>query len=360
MYFNAQIEVIIGGKKLLTVVSVKANNDASHVGADCDIIVPLNCRIEYQDGTHDYLTDYAKNLFKSGDPVSIRAKYEGMDWVGVFNGFIYDFLEGTPLTIKCLDYIYFFNLGIFGSSRVLYKKSKKSKQIISGTGASYPKITIQQLLQNLVDFVNDSIDEQFETADHVSLVLPVFDMTLVNISFVTMSPAAILEWLKKELGLNISLSGAKLYCNIASNTLDLVKLDTTVNVLKSDLQKHIATFQRFKLKAWFLREDGTRDSFEVGDPNGTLKEVYFYRVARDEKLYQKMADEALLKYQQHKFNGTVDLLLYPDLDLFWKVQYMDYRYPEKNGNYTVMSIEVSLGPGGYHRKVKLAFLSDLV
>lgn len=360
MYFNAKISVTIGGKTLLTVVSVKASNDASHVGAYCDIVVPLNCRIQYQDGAHDYLTDYAKNLFKTGDQVVIRAKYDGLDWVDVFSGFIYDFMEGNPLTIKCLDYIYFFNLGIFGSSRVLYKKTTKSKQLISGTGASYKKITLQTLLQNIVDFVNDTIDEQFEATERVSLVLPVFEMTLVNISFVTMSPAAILEWLKKELGLNISLSGSKLYCNIASNTLSLVKLDTTRNVLTSDLQKKVSTFQRYKLKAWFLREDGTRDSLEVGDSSGTLKEVYFYRVARDQNLYKKLADEALLKYQQHKFNGTVTVLLYPQMDLFWKVEYKDYRYPARNGNYTVMSIDFELGPTGYHITVKLAFLSDII
>lgn len=361
MYFNAKISVKIGGIKLLSVVSVKANNDASHVGADCDIVIPLNCRIEYKDGPHDFLNENARTLFKTGDPVLIEAQYEGMDIVQVFSGFIYDFLEGTPLTIKCLDYIYFFNLGIFGSSRVLFKKSKKSKQIVSGTGASYQKISLQTLLQKLVDFVNDTIDEQFETADHISLLLPIPDFNFENLSFVTMSPAAILEWLKSNMGLCISLSGSKLYCNIASNTLDLVKLDTRINVIKSDLQKHISTFQRFKLKAWFLREDGTRDSIEVGDPTGTLIENYFYKlVPRTVEFYQKKAEEALLKAKLKKYNGTVELLLYPNLDLFWKVEYIDYRYPERNGHYTVMSIETELSPKGYHRKIKLAFLSELI
>jgi len=360
MFFNAKISVVIGDKALQTVVSVTTENESSHVGATCDLVVPLNCRIKYQDGKDNYLTDYARNLFKNGDAITVKAQYEGMEWLTVFKGFVYDFIEGNPLTIKCLDYIYFFNLGIFGNSRVVYKKSAKAKKVITGTGASYPKITLRTLLQNLIDYVNDTIDESLDDAEHVSLVTPVFDMTLVNISFVSMSPAAILEWLKKELGLNVSLSGPKLYCNIASNTLGLVKYDTTRNVLRSGLQRRLATFQRFKLKAWFLREDGTRDSFQVGDDSGTLKEVFFYRVARDENLYRKMADEALLKFKQHKYSGTIETLLYPAPELFWKVEYKDYRYPERSGNYVVMGMTVTLDENGYHRTIKLAFLSDLL
>jgi len=361
MYLNAHLNVTIAGKALLTVSAVSTSNDSQHIGGSCDLMVPLNCRISYQNTNNEtlFLTEQPKNLFKSGDPIIIYANYDGYDPVLVFSGFIYDFIEGLPITIKCLDYIYFFNLGVVGKGRVFYKKSKKSKKVLTGNGIAYKAITLQALLQVLIDFTNDTIDDSTDGVTPVSLVLPMLEMTLVNITFVSMSPAAILDWLKKELGLNISLSGNKLFCNIASTTTKVVKLRTDRNVIKSGLQRAVASFQRIRVKAWFIRQDGTRDSFEVGDESGTLKEVYFYKVRRDEKLYQQLANEALLKYRQHKYNGNIETYLYPDVDLFYKIEYVDIRYPDRSANYSVIGHDISIDMNGYHRTLKLAFLSDI-
>lgn len=359
MHFNAHTTVTIADKKLSNVVSIHAINDGHQLGATCELVVPLNSRIQYQDGTHDFLTAQSMVLFKVGDPINIQSSYDGYPPVTVFDGFIDDFIEGTPMTIKCSDYIYFFHLGIFGTSRVLIKTNKRKKLTTTSVGTSYRSITFKNLLQNIVDFVNDTIDSKTTDTAHVELVLPIPDFTLVNVTFAMMSPAAILEWLKKELGFNISLSGNKLYANIASNTTDAVIYRTDRNVLKSDLQKPAAVFQTYKIKAWFVRTDGTKDSYEIGDSNGQLREVYFYRVQRDQALYQKLATEALNKVKQMKYSGTLTTLLYPDVKLFMKASYTDLRYPDKNGNYVVTSIETIINDSGYRRIPKLAYLSDL-
>jgi hypothetical protein len=214
-------------------------------------------------------------------------------------------------------------------------------------------------LQNLIDFTNDTIDHKADNADHLQLMNDVPDLTLVNVTFAMMSPAAILEWLKKEVGFNISLSGNQLYCNVASNTLDTVKYRTDRNVIGCDLQKPHAVFQSYKVKAWFIREDGTRDSFEVGDPNGQMREVFFYRLKRDENLYRKLATEALNKVKQEKYNGSIETLLYPDCALFMKANYVDLRYPDRSANYVITGVDFSLDENGYHRKLKLSFLSEI-
>jgi len=359
MYFNAKILVTIGDKELKTVVSVSAKNDSAHIGAECDLVVPLNCRIQYTNGKHDFLTDYPKNLFQAGDAVIIKAKYEGFDWIEVFTGFVFEFIEGTPVTIKCTDYLYFLNKGIFGSQRLLLKKNKKSKISTPSVGASFKSITLKNLCQKLIDFTNDTIDHEASNTDHISLLLPVPDLTLQNITFAMMSPAAILEWLKKEIGINISLQGNKLYVNVASNTLNTVKYRTDRNVIGSDLQKPAAVYQSYKVKAWFIREDGTRDSFEVGDSNGTMREVFFYRIKRDQALYQKMANEALAKVKQQKYSGSIDTLLYPDCNLFDEADYVDIRYPARSANYVIHGIDITLDETGFHRKLKLSFLTEV-
>jgi hypothetical protein len=358
MFFNAHVSVIIGDKELKTVSSIHASNSSENLGAKCDVMVPLNCRIEYVNGNHEFLTDQTKNLFVVGDAITITAWYDGYDPVTVFKGFIYDFEYGTPTKIMCTDYIYFFNLGRFGAQRLLVKKNKKSKVSVPSIGASFKSIKFKDLLQKLIDFTNDTIDDQTTDTDHVQLITPVPDFTMVNLTFAQMSPAAILEWIKKELGINISLSGNHLYANVASNTLKVVKYDTTINVLKSTLQRPNSVFTRYKLKAWFIREDGTKDSVEVGDENGTLKEVWFFKVERNSTLYNKMANDALQKYKQVKYNGSVTTLLYPDVDLFDKADYHDYRYPAKNANYVVTGVDIHIDAAGYRRDLRFAYLSD--
>lgn len=359
MFFNCKISVVIGDKELKTVVSVNTKNDSDHIGAECDVVVPLNCRIQYVNGRRDYLTEYTKNLFSVGDQITIKAQYEGFDMVEVFNGFIFDFIEGTPITIKCTDYLYYLNKGIFGSQRLLLKKNKKSTISTPSVGASFKSITLQSLCQKLLDFANDTIDHEASNTEHLELILPMPDVELVNITFAMMSPAAILEWLKKEMGINISLQGNKLYVNVASNTSNTVYYRTDRNVLSSDLQKPPAIYKSFKVKAWFIREDGTKDSFEIGDSNGTLKEVFFYKVKRDQSLYQKLATEALNKVKQQKYSGSIETLLYPDCNLFDKANYIDIRYPDRSANYVITGEEINIDENGYHRKLRLSYLSEL-
>ena len=410
MYFNAHCKVIINDQTLETVVSVETHNDSNHIGSYCDIVLPLNSRIEYKSETNqapkpdnqDPQIDYSqvnngyipaptRDLFKTGDHIIVKAKYDGYEQVDgaesdgylpIFDGFIYDFYESTPVKIKCLDYIYWFNIGIYGSKIITViknlkpgKKPPKKPKTSTGQGVSFKSTTFKEILQDICDTVSYNIavwnDENDTDYPEVSLSEPIFDMNLVNISFIQMSPAAVLEWFKKELGLNITLMGTKLYANLASNTTGTVILQTDKNIIASGLQttnlKHFKTkkskgsnsiFLRIKVKAYFLRDDGTKDSIEVGDPNGQLREVFFYNVKRDEKLYTQMANEAIQKYHQDRYTGEVETYLYPFCDLFWKVQYFDVRYPERNGNYVITMIQQSLNEHGFHRKLKLAFLDD--
>lgn len=342
MYFNGKISVTVTSQttgrvsKIQTVHSVHTKNDSKEIGASCDIIVPLNCRIQYQDGPHDYLTEIATTLFKSGDPIKVVAHHETNEHgvlevlpeITVFDGFVHEFIEGTPMKIRCLDNIFLLNQSI---------------------------INLDKGSITLKDLINLALKDT-----GITLTLPTLELTLVNITFRLMTPAAILEWIKKELGLNVSLHGKTLYCNIASNTVDTVIFNTQRNVIKSNLQKPEAVYLKIQVKCWFIMENGKKASIEVGDPGGELREVFFYRIPFNLAVYTKMATEALLKYRQYKFSGNIETYLYPDCKLFDKAIYIDARYPDRTGNYTVVAINHEIDDKGYHRKIKLAFLSDLV
>jgi hypothetical protein len=40
------------------------------------------------------------------------------------------------------------------------------------------------------------------------------------------------------------------------------------------------------------------------------------------------------------------------------VTYSDVRYPERNGDYVITSQNITLDDKGFHRKLKLSFLSN--
>jgi len=362
VYFNANLQVTINGFPLTTVVSVKINNDSAKVGSYAEIVVPLNSYIAYSNPNNltTYLTAIRTDLFPQGSRLTVIASYEGYDNQTVFDGFVYDFILGQPLTIKAADYIYLLNLNVFGSQNVKVTNKSGTKIKDSGKGVNYPSVTLVTLLQQLIAFTNSVIQSELptNTPPLLELTLPVPGITFQNLTFVSMSPAAILEYLKKNLYFNITLFNNKLYVNLASNTLASVPLATITNVIKSSLQKNTTVFERIRMKAWFINTNGTRSYFEVGDINGQQKECFFYAVKNVGDQYATLANQALLQAQQRHYRGELTTLLYPFVDLYYKIPYSDARYPEKNGNYVVIGVEITLNESGFHRKLKLAYLDN--
>lgn len=330
MFFATDLIVSINNQVLETVHSVKTKFDSKHIGSTCDIVCPLNSQIDYADGIHDFLPNQVLNKFKVGDKVNIKATYTNISepYVTVFNGTIFEFKEGMPITIKCIDYI-----KLLGNVKDYRWKS----------------ITLQTLVMTILQGTG------------ITPILPIPSMEFTNLTFRQCSPWQILTYIKKNIGLNISLQGDRLYVNVASNTLNKVIYRTDRNLHNNDgLQQPDTVWQGYKVKAWFLQPNGVRDSLEVGEGDGHLTEVYFYNISGGLPAYQKLAAEALVKVKQRKFSGKVRGYLYPDCRLFDQVQYTDLRYPDRNGNYVVTELSHDISDKGFHREMTWAFLLDVL
>ncbi len=360
MYLNCHIKVTINDIALPYIVSCRTNNDNQHIGSECDIVIPLNSSISYYDNQQkQYLTALPKNLFGTGDKIIVKAKYDGVEYskisqadengyITVFTGFLYEFYEGMPLRIHCIDWVYFLQKTIINIAEKEIKLDKLIEKIISGTG-----ITMIPFGQTIT-----KSDGSTETN-------PLASITMYDISFTRMSPAAALDYLKKEGGFNISLQGDKLYVNVASNITDTVIYDTRYNVINCSLQptslvhrvRH-SVYQLIKVTAWFFLPNGKKSKVEVGDDSGTHYDLYFYNIKQDNALYLKLANEGLEKFRQKRYSGGIESYLYPYVDLFWRVIYRDYSYPERNGIYVCTAIERTFDEGGFRTKLRLAFLRN--
>lgn len=330
MFFDCDLIVSINNKVLQTVHSVKTKFDSKHIGSTCDIVCPLNSIIGYTDGKHDFLPSYILNTFKVGDTVNIKAAYTNIEepYVTIFNGTVYEFKEGTPTTIKCIDY-----LPLLGHVRDFHWKV----------------ITLQSLVTTILQGTG------------ITPILPMPSMEFTNLTFRQCSPWQILTYIKKNIGLNISLQGNSLYVNVASNTLSKIVFRTDRNLYNNDgLQQPETVWQGYKVKAWFLKPNGVRDSLEVGEGDGHLTEVYFYNISGGLPVYQKLAAEALVKVKQRKFSGKVRGYLYPIVQLFDEVIYTDLRYPDRNGNYVITELSHDISDKGFHVEMTWAFLLDIL
>lgn len=329
MDFTTKLVVNINGKIINTVHEVRAKYSSMHIGSTCEIIVPLNSILSYADKSKEFFTAYPINTFVVGDMVTVTASYPntGLPDITIFAGTVFEFKEGTPCTIKCIDY-----LALLGHMQNLH----------------YTSVTLKTLITTILKGTG------------ISLLLPSLDLNLVNLTFRTMSPWAILEWIKKSIGLNISLSGTSLFCNVASTTLNTVAIHSGRNIYDSVLQQPDTVWQGYRVKAWFVHENGIKDSIEVGDKDGHLTEVYFYKVSADITTYTNLASQALIKVRQRKFSGKVWGYLYPDVKLFDKIQYTDIRYPDKSGNYVCTEIEWLINDKGFHKEMTLAYLLDFI
>ena len=353
MYVNAIIKVMINNAtQIFDVVSVKTRNDSTQIGSYCDIVVPLICRCQYADGK--LLTAQSKTLFIQGDKITVTAQYttyedsqvdqnQNIDEYPVltlFDGYILDYFEGNPLTIKCVDGYYKLNM------------------------VPAISLTLNDSIKNCIDLILKGTG--------ITQMPGTFDFKIVEMELLNMTPAAILDHLKKELGINISIQGSQLYVNIASKTLDTVKLDTSVNVIESNISRKETTFQKYKVKAWFLKEDHTKDSFETGDENGQLKEVFFYKVPNTPvkiidtlsgskqipQAYFDLAQSAWQKFKMNSYNGTVKTKLYPFIELFDIVPYKDITYPDRSATYVCTGRDGEFDTKGFNWTYKLAYLRE--
>jgi hypothetical protein len=342
MLLTAWIGVTINGQPLTTVSDIHISNDTTTLGTQAEIEVPINAILGYKQA------DFAQPLrtqIATGDRVVITAGYDEYPNQSetLFDGYVYDFFEGVPSIIRCNE-SYWFTMGNYNKS--------------------WPVTTFRAVIKDVLSFVNGVIDTDNTATKrnnpHVEAwpqTITDIDFNLENISFGNMAPAAVLDYFTSQVpGIVITLINGQLYANLASNFTDTVKLDTRYNIVETNLQRPATTFKSFKLKVWQMNADGTKSSYETGDPNGQLREMTIFKIPIGDSV-ENIAKNAILRFKQNHYSGKVKTKLYPTTDLFWRVEYHDESYPDKSGVYTITAQDISINTtSGINKNLTLAYL----
>jgi len=261
-----------------------------------------------------------QELFKPGDPVEIKAGYNG-NISTIFRGYITMISADIPLSIKCEDEMYKLKQipVSFASSNISLKeliskiysgKVNVLKDIEIGA-VRLPNTTVAKVLEKLKDSPWNI--RSFMDADTL-IVGPAYSR------FSSVSPVKI--HLEKE---------------IAQNSLTY-KENQFLNIL---------------IQAVNINSNGKKTfKYEYGEKGGDEFKLTYY----NRQNLKELVDDVIKDYQKKKtpgFDGDITMFGEPLVKIGQKVSLTSDIYPDRNGTYYIDGVDISFGPGGFRQKVKI-------
>jgi len=260
-----------------------------------------------------------ETLVKTGDPVKIKAGYDGQ-LITEFEGYVDEILPVIPFELRLMDESYFL----------------KRKRI----NKSWKSISLKALL--------------IELGCEPAAKIP--DITLAPFRLDQVSYYKALEKLKEEYGLTVYFRGKKLFAGLAytENTAkDRVNYHLQKNVIKADLTFKRKEDVRLKINAVSVLRNNKTIKKSVGDEGGDQVTLHFYNIESESAL-KALAQEALEKMKYEGYRGGITTFGLPYVEHGWTANLIDELYPERNSRVFVDQVITKVSKSeGYRRVVSL-------
>lgn len=273
-----------------------------------EIVIPRNVK--------DFSRIEKDDLFELGDPVIIRFGYGTGEQPVEFEGYISDVSDGIPYRIKCEDEMF---------------KLKRGSVSVSKAG-----VTLKQLLETI--------------APGYTIECP--DVPLGTVRYTNVAPVAVLENLKKELGIYTYFIDKVLHA-VDGNSTDgeTIKVLLERNAVSEDLNKKSKADEKVLVKFKSLQRNGKYITHEEGDKNGTVQ-------VRNWPYLTKAEIEArakrIVELQKSKgFDGTITLFGIPRAYLGVKVELKSLFYKHMDGTFYVDKIVKDFSKSGIRQQLTI-------
>lgn len=277
------------------------------------IVLPLRFK---RDG--ETITAGNKNLFKRGDFVNIQLGYFP-NLLPEFDGFVSRILADSPLTIECQD-----------ASWLL-----KQKNITK----SFRSIDLQTLLDEI------TVPEVPVEAT-VEAELGQFRMTNVN-------GIQVLKEIKKTYGLPSWVRLGRLFSGLpyipAQRTV--VNIEFERNIIGSGLEFKREEDVKIKVRAISMLPNNKKIQVDVGDPDGEQRTLTYYNLTKNVLI--ATANRELPKLKFTGYFGTFTTFGEPSIKHGDAVNFINKKFPERDGLYLVDRVEKSFGINGYRQVINL-------
>jgi hypothetical protein len=286
------------------------------------IKLPITSRIVRAGEVITATAETAKQ-FTEGDPVLITLGYNN-DYETEFEGFVSRVNFTTPLEVECEGYSY-----------------QLRKKQVTGT---LIKTSLLEVLKKITEGTDIVLDEKN---------IPSFKIDKLILTGKT--SLMILEELKKTSGslMIFSFNGKTLWGGLAYlHYQSLVKYRLGWNVIKDgNLKLHQAKNQEITVTWKGEMKDGTKVIATSGK-HGTTK-IKSSHAITDKAALQQLADADVKKQSFDGYEGKITAFGQPFCQPGDKAELEDKKYPERDGNYIVNSVEVTYGMSGFRRIVGL-------
>lgn len=295
-----------------------------HSYVDTAIIkLPTSARLKRSDLDATESVQVAKQFFE-GDPVTISLGYNGQ-YILEFEGFVKRVDFSTPCQVACEGF------------------SWQLRTIKSGMVKGWKQTSLKEILG-------------FITAGtSVTLSGSIPEMPVEKFYIRSQNGAEVLDMLKERYALTIFFSGRELYAGLAYT----VKVDKFTryklgwNVIKSDqLRYRRPEDVKVLVEVKYRQPDGKEEVEQYGDKGGQKVQVRLPYIA-DANRRREIAMKSAEKFRYAGYEGKITTFLIPYCEPGYKAIIDDPRYPERNGDYIIESLEVGYGVSGARRNVEI-------
>ncbi len=281
------------------------------------------------------------SLFKRGDKVKIELGYFP-NLRTVFNGYVTKLSTNSPLVIECDDSMFILKQTIvtYPKKYSLVTQGKSGRHLKHAKKIS-AKITLKELLDNIIP----------NEVEYKCLL----DVNIGSFRASNASVAKVLETLKSDYGFYSYFVDGVLNVGLASDASDTktVGFEFEENIIDdTSLEYQRKEDIRLKVKAISINSsDNKRITVDVGDDDGVQKTVYTQNTTEADLL--KFANLKLdaLKYEGYK--GKFETFGEPFVRHGDNAKLTSKKYPEKNGTYSIISVNRSFGMDGYRQIIEL-------
>lgn len=319
--FTLSSHITIGAYTFTGVNDVRIKRGIHSYVDTATIKLPTSSRLK-QANADSKTVDTAKQ-FNRGDKVEIKLGYNGK-LLTEFIGFVARVNFSSPCEIECEGYSY------------QIRKNNINQTFPSGT-------SIRQLCEALIKNTD------------ITLSNAILDMKLGSALKVTNeSGAKVLDYIKDNFKYVVYFNGSTLYVGLEeTEPKGTTKFKLGWNTIKDNgLKYHIAEQTRAKVILKTANNEGGKTLYTCGDPDGDVHEYLVKHSTND--VLKELAEGYLKTLKFTGYEGSITAFLQPYCEHGYTAVVQDDRYPERNGNYFVPSVEVSFGASGARRIVELS------
>lgn len=311
---------------LRAVTEVTTTSSYEQLVSRCTITFPRGLKIG-QPGTDGRLVSTTGIILKRGQYVEVFFGYNNIPEVPNFKGYITRIDPKRPVVIELEDESYEL---VQGAVSQIWKE-----------GTSSPAT-----LENIMKAINSPIPTQFDE----TRIMGEFKVDRLD-------GRQILAKLKREYGLSSYVVNSKLYVGRRywPDYRSQAILDFNYNIIQDNLE-YYEEERKILVEAYtvFPAKKGEQNKLKVtvGDFSGEYYKLPFYGKMSEAEL-RRQAENKLLDLTYIGYRGTVTIFGEPKLKHGDIVTIVDRRYPEREGDYFVKSVNTSFGIEGFRQKVTL-------